>query len=310
MKKHIVFLVLIGLVFSQNLYQSPSSYLTKIQSRDFYTCIYFGLDQKIYSLPIVKAQGYNYIKSKFVYEVKSFDEYKDSGDQTFEQIYEYKDGILSEVYGYHAVNNNKMTDKKCKWIGEDKIECNEINYSFLDDKAKFNFKEIYKIQPLKNKIIIQRFIELGLIEEITLLFNKDFQLLSIKKEKFPDITETHDDNDSKKYSLITFGDELVKINFNRSYFSGDLKSISEKKAYTKDSRMKDSTFFDNFAISENLISNFMGIFEWEEADIKMGGSGTEIQFIDSSSKSKIHRTSSYLSYKTKGRSSDYYFYFR
>ena len=310
MKKFSIYLVLICSLFSSVNGQSSFKFLFDIQSKDFHTGIFFGLNYDIYSVPIVSNPGYQYIKSKLVYELNSFDEFIDSGDQPLETTYSFNEGILKEKYGYHATTNKKMVYKKCEWTGSNKIECHEKNFLIRDDKDEFNIKEIYLIEPSNKKITIQRFIKLGLIEEITLLFNSDNQLKSIKKEKFNDTVETYDEEESQKYLAVTFGDELVKINFNRSYFNDELKSISERKAFYKDGRLKDSGRFENFKIDGNLISNFLGMFEWEEADIKMGGSGMEIEFVDSTSKSKLNRTSSYLGYKSKGRSTTYYSFFR
>ena len=310
MKKFNIYFVLIYSLFSLVNAQNSSKFLRNIQSKDFHTCIFFGLNYNIYSVPIVSNPGYQYIKSKFVYELNSFDEFIDSGDQPLETTYSFNEGILQEQYVYHATTNEKMVFKKCEWKGSNKIECHEKNYTIRGDEDDFNIKEIYLIEPSNKKITIQRFIKLGLIEEITLLFNSDNQLKSIKKEKFNDTVETYDEEESKKYLLVTYGDELVKINFNRSYFNNELKSISERKAFYKDGRLKDSGRFENFKIDGNLISNFAGMFEWEEADIKMGGSGMEIEFVDSTSKSKLNRTSSYLGYKSKGRSTTYYSFFR
>lgn len=310
MKKLNIYFVLICSLFSLVNAQNSSKFLRDIQSKDFHTCIFFGLNYDIYSVPIVSNPGYQYVTSKLVYELNSFDEFVDSGDQPLETTYSFSGGILKEKYGYHPKTNRKMVSKKCEWTGSNKIECHEKNFLIGDDKDEFNIKEIYLIEPSNKKITIQRFIKFGLIEEIALLFNSDNQLKSIKKEKFNDTVETYDEEESEKYFLVTYGDELVNINFNRSYFNGELKSISERKAFDKDGRLKDSGSFDNFKIDGNLISNFAGMFEWEEADIKMGGSGREIKFADSTSKSKLNRTSSYLGYQSKGRSATYYFYFR
>lgn len=310
MKKFNIYFVLICSLFSLLHGQSSFKFLFDIQSKDFHTGVFFGLNYDIYSVPIVSNPGYQYITSKLVYELKSFDKFIDSGDQPLETTYSFSEGILKEKYGYHAKTNRKMVSKKCEWKGSNKIECHEKNYAIRGDEDDFNIKEIYLIEPSNKKITIQRFIKLGLIEEITLLFNSDNQLKSIKKEKFNDTIETYDEEDSQKYLAVTFGDELVEINFNRSYFNGELKSISQKTAFFKDGRLKDSGSFDNFKIDGNLISNFAGMFEWEEADIKMGGSGMEIEFVDSTSKSKLNRTSSYLGYKSKGRSTTYYSFFR
>ena len=127
MKKLNIFFVLICLLFSWIYGQSSSNFLRDIQSKDFHTCLSFGLNQDIYSLPIVSNPSYTYIKSKLVYELKSFDGFVDSpGDQPLETIYSYSEGILNEQYRYHATTNKKMVNKKCEWKGSNQIECNQI----------------------------------------------------------------------------------------------------------------------------------------------------------------------------------------
>ena len=310
MKKYIVFIILFSLIFPQNTKRSSLDFLKNIQSKDFYIGIYFGLSSNIYSVPIITSD-YRQIKVKQVLEeVKYFDEYKESPDYSYDVFYDYRDGILKESYIYD-IENDKMLFKRCKWIVNGKIECNENNNLIIDHRGKENIKEIYDIQPSKNKIIIKRFIKLGLIEEITLQFNSDFMLQSIKKEAFPETIETYDDNDSKKYLLIMPHSELIKVNFNRSYFTGNLKSISQRTAfYKKDSLMKSSAF-KSFSINGNLVSNISEIVELETFDFKIGGGGSEIKFKDSITKSiKIERTSSYSYHPSKSRSSEYYSYIR
>ena len=105
MKKLNIYFVLICSLFSLVNAQNSSKFLRDIQSKDFHTCIFFGLNYDIYSVPIVSNPGYQYVTSKLVYELKSFDEFVDSGDQPLETTYSFSGGILKEKYGYHAKTN-------------------------------------------------------------------------------------------------------------------------------------------------------------------------------------------------------------
>lgn len=311
-KKLIFIFIFSSLLFSQEGKGSSINFLKNIQNTDNYICIFFGLTQNIFSTPIINQQigKHSKIKQEDVYELKSFDKYKDSNDERLKTTYSYNSGFLENVKIFSPRYNKNIIMKKCEWSNNGVIDCEEVNFSIADAKNfNFNLREIYEIYPSEMKIIIKRFIELGLFEKITITFNNKFRIKNITKEKFPNTFESYDDKKTKKYSTLKYGEELIKISFNYGYFSGNLDYISSKSSWKKNQRMTPKDLFKNFTINGNIVSNISDVVEYEMPDpIKMGGGGSEIEFRDINNSLKIERTSSYLGFKDKSRFSHYFNY--